>query len=175
MGLDYANQRFYASTYGRFNTPDPENGGQIANPITMNLYNYTHGDPVNLNDPTGLDVNIPIQPTGGSLTSCLNQSITTFAEQNGIQMGSNFGNLANTPVGNLAVTLLLEEDQFGTLSLYTDMAQVMVNRYQLQYSNPSLDGKLGLPTGSFSSIVQATSQVWNNGNLTTKQDTTLTE
>jgi hypothetical protein len=72
------------------------------------------------------------------------------------------------------VTLFLEEDKFGTLGLYTDMAQVMVNRYQLQYSNPSLDGKLGLPTGSFSSIVQATSQVWNNGNLTTKQDTTLT-
>ncbi len=22
-GLDYADQRFYASTYGRFNTPDP--------------------------------------------------------------------------------------------------------------------------------------------------------
>ena len=22
-GLDYANQRYYASTYGRFNTPDP--------------------------------------------------------------------------------------------------------------------------------------------------------
>ena len=54
MGLDYANQRFYASTYGRFNTPDPEYGGEIANPISMNLYNYTLGDPINSNDPTGL-------------------------------------------------------------------------------------------------------------------------
>jgi len=60
-GLDYANQRFYA-TYGRFNTPDPENGGETANPISMNLYNYVLGDPINTNDPSGLDP----APTCGS-------------------------------------------------------------------------------------------------------------
>jgi hypothetical protein len=35
-------------------TPDPENGGRLANPTSLNLYNYTLGDPINSNDPSGL-------------------------------------------------------------------------------------------------------------------------
>ena len=62
-GLDYADQRYYASTYGRFMTPDPKYGGEVANPISMNLYNYTLGDPINSNDASGLDPT----PTCGSL------------------------------------------------------------------------------------------------------------
>lgn len=54
-GLAAVDQRYYASSYGRFNTPDPVNGGKTANPGSMNLYNYTLGDPVNSNDPDGLD------------------------------------------------------------------------------------------------------------------------
>jgi RHS repeat-associated protein len=53
-GQDYADQRYYNSNAGRFWTPDPENGGRLANPISLNLYNYALGDPINLNDPTGL-------------------------------------------------------------------------------------------------------------------------
>jgi RHS repeat-associated protein len=53
-GLDYADQRFYASTYGRFNTPDPYSGSAtLLNPLSWNRYSYTLGDPVNGNDPTG--------------------------------------------------------------------------------------------------------------------------
>ena len=55
-GLDYANQRFYASTYGRFNTPDPSRRSAYrSNPLSWNRYMYALGDPVNSNDPTGLD------------------------------------------------------------------------------------------------------------------------
>jgi RHS repeat-associated protein len=56
-GLDYADQRFYASTYGRFNIPDPF-GGSIhnGNPQSWNRYSYTLGDPINGNDPTGQDL-----------------------------------------------------------------------------------------------------------------------
>jgi RHS repeat-associated protein len=55
-GLDYADQRFYASTYGRFNTPDPYAGSVKPNsPGSWNRYSYTLGDPVNGNDPTGQD------------------------------------------------------------------------------------------------------------------------
>lgn len=54
-GLDYADQRYYASSYGRFNTPDT-GPAHLMDPGTMNRYSYTAGDPVNRNDPRGLCV-----------------------------------------------------------------------------------------------------------------------
>jgi len=55
-GLDYADQRFYASTYGRFNTPDPfKPSADVRDPSrSWNRYAYTLGDPINGSDPTGL-------------------------------------------------------------------------------------------------------------------------
>ena len=54
-GLDYADQRYYASTYGRFNTPDPTHASvSLSDPFSWNRYSYTEGDPVNGNDPSGL-------------------------------------------------------------------------------------------------------------------------
>jgi RHS repeat-associated protein len=62
-GFDYADQRFYASSYGRFNTADPYAAGGAAkgsvnnagDPGSWNRYAYTGGDPVNRNDPSGRD------------------------------------------------------------------------------------------------------------------------
>jgi len=62
-GLDYADQRYYASTYGRFNTPDPyvaggASSGSVNNPSdpgSWNRYAYTRGDPINRNDSRGMD------------------------------------------------------------------------------------------------------------------------
>jgi RHS repeat-associated protein len=54
-GLDYADQRYYASTLGRFLTPDPSGASDFTDPGSLNLYGYTGGDPVNFNDPEGLD------------------------------------------------------------------------------------------------------------------------
>jgi RHS repeat-associated protein len=54
-GFDYADQRFYASTYGRFNTPDRSwKSVDGSNPESWNRYSYVNGDPVNGNDATGL-------------------------------------------------------------------------------------------------------------------------
>jgi RHS repeat-associated protein len=54
-GLDYADQRYYASTFGRFMTPDPYHGSAGATkPESWNRYAYTVGDPVNYKDPQGL-------------------------------------------------------------------------------------------------------------------------
>jgi RHS repeat-associated protein len=59
-GLDYARNRYYASTYGRFMTADPYGGSaDAADPGSWNRYAYVNGDPVNSNDPSGLD------PEGG--------------------------------------------------------------------------------------------------------------
>ncbi|HEX4136527.1 MAG TPA: RHS repeat-associated core domain-containing protein [Bryobacteraceae bacterium] len=62
-GLDYADQRWYASSYGRFVTPDPYVAGGAkkgstnnpGGPGSWNRYAYTRGDPVNRFDPRGMD------------------------------------------------------------------------------------------------------------------------
>ena len=58
-GLDYADQRYYASSYGRFNTADPymaaANGANDpSTPGSWNKYAYVLGDPVNQTDRHGL-------------------------------------------------------------------------------------------------------------------------
>jgi RHS repeat-associated protein len=57
-GLDYADQRYYNASKGRFWTPDP--GGMstadLRNPTSWNEYAYANGDPANFYDPTGKSV-----------------------------------------------------------------------------------------------------------------------
>jgi RHS repeat-associated protein len=49
-------QRYYASSYGRFNTADPyQASAGPKDPGSWNRYAYTRGDPVNRIDPRGLD------------------------------------------------------------------------------------------------------------------------
>jgi RHS repeat-associated protein len=52
-GSDYAVNRQYSTSIGRFRQPDPM-GGSIGNPQSLNGYAYAMGDPVNLADPSGL-------------------------------------------------------------------------------------------------------------------------
>jgi len=55
--LDYADQRYYASAYGRFNTADPYGkSARPTNPGSWNRYAYVGSDPVNRRDPRGLCV-----------------------------------------------------------------------------------------------------------------------
>jgi RHS repeat-associated protein len=59
-GLDYAQNRYYANTLGRFISPDPYQAtatspSDPSNPKSWNRYAYVNGDPVNLIDPSGLD------------------------------------------------------------------------------------------------------------------------
>src|SRR5579862_1767743 len=55
-GLDYARNRYYSPTLGRFSTPDPYRGSAtVGIPSSWNRYSYVLGDPINRNDPAGLD------------------------------------------------------------------------------------------------------------------------
>ena len=55
-GLDYSGARYYASSMGRFMTPDPSGlaYASIANPQSFNLYSYAQNNPLKYTDPTGL-------------------------------------------------------------------------------------------------------------------------
>jgi RHS repeat-associated protein len=68
-GLDYADQRYFASTYGRFNTADPyQASGGPSEPSSWNRYSYTRGDPANRVDPSGQD---DCETGGGDPWACL--------------------------------------------------------------------------------------------------------
>ena len=55
-GLDYADQRYYASWLGRFNTADPYRASAGAgDPGSWNRYSYVQGDPINFRDRRGLE------------------------------------------------------------------------------------------------------------------------
>ena len=78
-GNDYADQRYYTSTLGRFMTPDPyrstpSGAATLTDPGTWNHYAYTSSEPINRADPTGQDICDPEDlfdstclTTGGSL------------------------------------------------------------------------------------------------------------
>ncbi|QOY87512.1 RHS repeat-associated core domain-containing protein [Paludibaculum fermentans] len=56
-GLDYGWNRDYASSWGRFTTADPYRASlRAGNPGSWNRYAYVEDDPVNANDPSGLEV-----------------------------------------------------------------------------------------------------------------------
>jgi hypothetical protein len=51
------NHRFYDPARGRFTTPDPSHRSMhLNNPLSFNRYAYANDDPVNHNDPLGLDI-----------------------------------------------------------------------------------------------------------------------
>jgi RHS repeat-associated protein len=164
VGQDYARARYYGSGTGRFWSPDPTTDSvDYPDPTSWNAYAYVNGDPINFNDPTGLQVSIPIDD-GGSPDSCLNQKLIPWMQQNGFAVTGDLGSLFNTPTGVLGLTLYYE-DTTGSQALYTDMAQVMLNRYYIQMSNGKLAGQLGIASGSFTSVVESSSNVWSGGSL----------
>jgi RHS repeat-associated protein len=56
-GLDYAQQRYYAPSIGRFTSPDPyKASAAIARPQSWDRYAYVENDPVNFRDPAGLEM-----------------------------------------------------------------------------------------------------------------------
>jgi RHS repeat-associated protein len=56
-GLDYFGARYYASTQGRFTSPDDFlNDTHVTSPASWNLYAYVRNNPLKYIDPLGQDV-----------------------------------------------------------------------------------------------------------------------
>ncbi|MDR2117203.1 MAG: hypothetical protein LBP87_12565, partial [Planctomycetaceae bacterium] len=53
IGQQYLRQQYYDPTTGRFNRLDPF-FGNLNDPLSLHKYLYTHADPVNGIDPSGL-------------------------------------------------------------------------------------------------------------------------
>ena len=82
-GLDYADQRYYASTFGRFMTPDlyiASAGPGV--PSSWNRYSYVEGDPINLHDRHGLASD---PPCGGG--DCLVEDSGNSGDGSGVGPG----------------------------------------------------------------------------------------
>jgi RHS repeat-associated protein len=56
-GLDYFGARYYASSIGRFMSPDPSglSYADPTNPQSLNLYSYVRNNPLTNTDPTGME------------------------------------------------------------------------------------------------------------------------
>jgi RHS repeat-associated protein len=64
-GLDYADQRFYTSQFGRFMSADRSHLNVGLNvPGSWNKYSYVNGDPINGYDPTGQDCQLVADGNG---------------------------------------------------------------------------------------------------------------
>ena len=70
-GLDNFGARYYASSLGRFMTPDPM-GGHQEDPQTLNKYAYVRNNPTTLTDPTGLDSYLQCQQAS---STCASQTV----------------------------------------------------------------------------------------------------
>jgi len=68
-GLDYADQRWYASGVGRFSSPDPyQASAGPSDPASWNRFTYVRGEPIGRYDPTGLADCVPTQPCSITVT-----------------------------------------------------------------------------------------------------------
>lgn len=93
VGLDYARNRTYAPTLGRFTSPDPyEESGFLEEPGSWNRYTYAWGDPTLFSDPEGAT---PAVNNGACLSSLMNvnpqvalacQAIQTFTAEGRARM-----------------------------------------------------------------------------------------
>ena len=99
-GLDYAQNRYYSSVYGRFTSADPYlSTGGAADPQSWNRYAYVENDPVNWLDSTGLNKQAPLQPQRydsitvfGYLSQVDYMFLLFFAGEGGMGWGSSFAN-----------------------------------------------------------------------------------
>lgn len=64
-GLDYFGKRYFSGAQGRFTSPDPHNeGAQLFDPQSWNMYSYVGNNPLRYVDPDGQDYHVCIDGQG---------------------------------------------------------------------------------------------------------------
>jgi RHS repeat-associated protein len=73
-GNDYFGARYYASTMGRWMSPDPvfASAARVMDPQQWNMYAYARNNPLSITDPTGLDFNLTCTAAadGSNVSTC---------------------------------------------------------------------------------------------------------
>jgi RHS repeat-associated protein len=124
IGEDYASARYYNNNFGRFWSPDPSGAGVVdmQNPSSWNMYAYANDDPVNLNDPTGLDC---------ASTPLFLNDVNEGTVGSIISAGSN--------ISILATAMYTESGHSGGYEVDTDeewaIGAVIMNRWQFVNKN----------------------------------------
>jgi RHS repeat-associated protein len=157
-GFDYAAQRFYASSYGRFNSPDPsKRSSKLKSPQSLNKYAYSRNDPVNRNDPRGL---CDVVVGGVTNNSSNSDALTTFASSIGANLAfpdANGGFLTglwdvasqSLASGQTAANAIVDSIQktpaafMTNIFTYSGGAQAVATGLQIIGSNPSTAPLLG--------------------------------
>jgi RHS repeat-associated protein len=144
--LDYADQRFYQNKFGRFLTPDPYGGSaKPESPQSWNRYAYANNDPINDNDPTGLEP----RDTPRSLDS--------FTEYWYIKL-------------MLPRPMLLRPDpptrgSWGdALSILNNAKSAILNKKKYSTDCTKIFDRLGISINSIKDLLKPGKQVWKNGN-----------
>ncbi|MEK7992222.1 MAG: RHS repeat-associated core domain-containing protein, partial [Planctomycetota bacterium] len=173
--LDYADQRYYTSTWGRFLTPDPYDGSaSLTKPQSWNRYVYVGNDPINFNDPEGLDIEIPITYGAYECTSRVYDEILGRA---GYGRDANaLTNFARSDWGRMGLAMWGEvrPDTASDAAMNTALMGVgftFINRYNLRGTITDF----GHQSDSLARVVIIASDIWNNdGDMLASAKTGLT-
>ena len=163
-GLDYFGARYYASSMGRFSSPDPSglSFANMADPQSLNLYAYVQNNPLVFVDPTGLskDCGGGGDPSVVCMVTTLWDKISNFFSG----LGGGGGGCTGTCVGDAPSfsfggmsgsggrggdglqTRLPLADNLSNLRLFP--TRVQPNNHQITYRLRTLDGK-HLPRGRY--------------------------
>jgi len=95
-GLDYFGARYYASSMGRFMSPDPIKitEDRVANPSTLNLYSYAANNPLKYVDPDGQDITYFYDQAGIAGHAV----IFAYNQQTGDGAIESFGPIVHSPI-----------------------------------------------------------------------------
>jgi RHS repeat-associated protein len=131
-GLDYADQRYFASVAGRFMTADPSGAGELGEPGGLAQYSYASGDPINGYDSSGLDVDrlgLVYSPS----PTCWSERITSVIGK------SDINSWLQSDEATLALQVWFEFEYAGTDPVVDDMWTGIANVYKNRWeaSEPS--------------------------------------
>jgi RHS repeat-associated protein len=159
-GFDYADQRYYASTYGRFNTADPYmRSARASDPESWNRYSYTRGDPINRSDPSGQAdwgrIGLGAVAAGTSIGAAVETGGASVLVQIGVSLFSSAGFAFGT--SNMVIGALTPGNRVsGRTAAMLDQAQCAGNPVSLPFTILSMGNltatKVGCITGDILSL-----------------------
>jgi RHS repeat-associated protein len=179
-GNDYFGARYYATSMGRFLSPDPSvlDNADLTNPQSLNLYAYALNNPLKYVDPTGLDQCVWDDGTtddrpedggatqqectdqGGSWAGNTDATITVTASDSGntittYDMGYMGGQIAFVPGAGCSSALSTANANAGAMNRYFNQYQNSINNAaNANGIDPGLLGAVGVRESGMQNIAQ---------------------